>query len=146
LYGIGAGRDTCRGSRLAVDDRVRGFADALKRNLFALKRRRVVPGVVFIAFIAWMDACHWAFTGSSVSALSHSCSASWSSSATRSTIVPIDVAVLLCVLRHRIRAATGLCVPGRLAAGRVADAGRSCLSGRSASDADAGLRAQDRTD
>jgi Uncharacterized membrane-associated protein len=43
-------------TRLAVDDRVRGFADALKRNLFALVALcRFVPGVVFIAFIA----CGW---------------------------------------------------------------------------------------
>src|SRR5438046_6794030 len=37
LYGIGAGaRYLPWLSRLAVDDRVRGFADAFKRNLFAL--------------------------------------------------------------------------------------------------------------
>ena len=54
LYGIGAGaRHVPWLTRLAVDDRVRGFADALKRNLFALVALcRVVPGVVFIAFIA----------------------------------------------------------------------------------------------
>jgi membrane protein DedA with SNARE-associated domain len=57
LYGIGAGaRHVPWLTRLAVDDRVRGFADALKRNLFALVALcRVVPGVVFIAFIA----CGW---------------------------------------------------------------------------------------
>src|SRR3954464_6138273 len=57
LYGIGAGaRYVPWLTRLAVDDRVRGFADALKRNLFALVALcRFVPGVVFIAFIA----CGW---------------------------------------------------------------------------------------
>ena len=57
LYGIGAGaRHVPWLTRLAVDDRVRGFADALNRNLFALVALcRVVPGVVFIAFIA----CGW---------------------------------------------------------------------------------------
>jgi membrane protein DedA with SNARE-associated domain len=57
LYGIGAGaRHVPWLTRLAVDDRVRGFADALKRNLFALVALcRVVPGIVFIAFIA----CGW---------------------------------------------------------------------------------------
>jgi membrane protein DedA with SNARE-associated domain len=57
LYGIGAGaRHVPWLTRLAVDDRVRGFADALKRNLFALVALcRLVPGVVFIAFIA----CGW---------------------------------------------------------------------------------------
>ena len=57
LYGIGAGaRYLPWLTRLAVDDRVRGFADALKRNLFGLVAlARVVPGVVFVAFIA----CGW---------------------------------------------------------------------------------------
>ena len=57
LYGIGAGaRHVPWLTRLAVDDRVRGFADALKRNLFALVALcRVVPGVVFFVFIA----CGW---------------------------------------------------------------------------------------
>jgi membrane protein DedA with SNARE-associated domain len=57
LYGIGAGaRYLPWLSRLAVDDRVRGFADAFKRNLFALTALcRLVPGVVFVAFIA----CGW---------------------------------------------------------------------------------------
>jgi len=57
LYGIGAGaRHVPWLTRLAVDDRVRGFAEALKRNLFALVALcRLVPGVVFIAFIA----CGW---------------------------------------------------------------------------------------
>jgi len=58
LYGIGAGaRHLPWLTRLAVDDRVRGFGDMLKRNLFGLVALcRVVPGVVFVAFIA----CGWA--------------------------------------------------------------------------------------
>lgn len=57
LYGIGAGaRYVPWLTRLAVNDRVRGFADVLKRNLFGLMALcRVVPGVVFVAFIA----CGW---------------------------------------------------------------------------------------
>ncbi len=57
LYGIGAGaRRLPWLTRLAVNDRVRGFADVLKRNLFGLVALcRVVPGVVFVAFIA----CGW---------------------------------------------------------------------------------------
>jgi hypothetical protein len=57
LYGIGAGaRRLPWLARLAVDDRVRDFGDVLKRNLFGLVALcRVVPGVVFIAFIA----CGW---------------------------------------------------------------------------------------
>jgi membrane protein DedA with SNARE-associated domain len=57
LYGIGAGaRYMPWLTRLAVDDRVRTFGDALKRNLFGLVALcRVVPGVVFVAFIA----CGW---------------------------------------------------------------------------------------
>src|SRR5216684_9047022 len=58
LYGIGVGaRHLPWLTRLAVDDRVRSFADTAKRNLFALVALcRVVPGVVFIAFVA----CGWA--------------------------------------------------------------------------------------
>src|SRR5262252_5377708 len=58
LYGIGVGaRHLPLLARLAVDDRVRSFADSIKRNLFALVALcRVVPGAVFIAFIA----CGWA--------------------------------------------------------------------------------------
>jgi membrane protein DedA with SNARE-associated domain len=57
LYGIGAGaRYLPWLTRLAVDDRVRSLADALKRNMFGLVAlARVVPGVVFVAFIA----CGW---------------------------------------------------------------------------------------
>jgi membrane protein DedA with SNARE-associated domain len=58
LYGIGAGaRRLPWLTRLAVDDRVRGFAEMLKRNLFGLVALcRVVPGAVFAIFIA----CGWA--------------------------------------------------------------------------------------
>src|SRR5712671_4966532 len=57
LYGIGAGaRRIPWLTRLAVDDRVRGFAEVLKRNLFGIVALcRVVPGAVFIAFVA----CGW---------------------------------------------------------------------------------------
>src|SRR5258707_8344330 len=57
LYGIGAGaRRLPWLTRLAVDDRVRGFADVLKRNLFGIVALcRVVPGVVFVGFVA----CGW---------------------------------------------------------------------------------------
>ena len=58
LYAIGAGaRRLPWLRRLAVDDRVRNFARTLKRNLFGvLALCRVVPGLVFIAFLA----CGWA--------------------------------------------------------------------------------------
>jgi membrane protein DedA with SNARE-associated domain len=58
LYGIGAGaRRVPWLSRWAVDDRVKGFGEAVKRNLFGLVAFcRVAPGVDFIAFIA----CGWA--------------------------------------------------------------------------------------
>jgi membrane protein DedA with SNARE-associated domain len=57
LYGIGAGaRSLSWLSRWAVDDSVKNFSDALKRNLFGLVALcRVVPGVVFIAMVA----CGW---------------------------------------------------------------------------------------
>ncbi len=58
LYGIGAGaRHVPWLSRLAVDDRVRQFGDSLKRNVFSIVALcRVVPGIVFVAFVA----CGWA--------------------------------------------------------------------------------------
>jgi membrane protein DedA with SNARE-associated domain len=58
LYGIGAGaRRLPWLRRIAVDDRVRDLGDSLKRNVFGLVTLcRVVPGVVFVAFIA----CGWA--------------------------------------------------------------------------------------
>jgi membrane protein DedA with SNARE-associated domain len=57
LYGIGAGaRRVPWLSRFAVDDRVHQFGQNLKRNLFGLFALcRVVPGVVFVAFVA----CGW---------------------------------------------------------------------------------------
>jgi membrane protein DedA with SNARE-associated domain len=58
LYGIGAGaRRLPWLNRYAVDDRVERFGQNLKRNLFGLFALcRVVPGVVFVAFVA----CGWA--------------------------------------------------------------------------------------
>ena len=58
LYAIGAGaRHLPWLSRYAVDDRVRRFGDKLKRNVFGLVALcRVVPGVVFVSFVA----CGWA--------------------------------------------------------------------------------------
>jgi membrane protein DedA with SNARE-associated domain len=58
LYGIGAGaRHLPWLSRLAVNDRVRSFAQTVKRNLFGIVALgRVVPGVVFLVFVA----CGWA--------------------------------------------------------------------------------------
>src|SRR5690242_11703622 len=52
LYGIGAGARRLPWLRKhAVDDRVHGFGDLLKRNLFALVALcRFVPGFVFVAF------------------------------------------------------------------------------------------------
>jgi membrane protein DedA with SNARE-associated domain len=57
LYGIGAAaRHVPWLSRFAVDERVRRFGDTLKRNVFGLVALcRVVPGVVFVAFVA----CGW---------------------------------------------------------------------------------------
>ena len=58
LYGIGASaRCVPWLRRLAIDDRVRTFAAMLKRNLFGIVALcRVVPGVVFVPFVA----CGWA--------------------------------------------------------------------------------------
>ena len=58
LYGVGAGaRYLPWLRRVAVDDRVRNFAETLKRNLFGIVALcRVVPGVVFVGFVA----CGWA--------------------------------------------------------------------------------------
>lgn len=57
LYGIGAAaRYVPWLSRYAVDDRVRRYGDTLKRNVFGIVALcRVVPGVVFVAFVA----CGW---------------------------------------------------------------------------------------
>ncbi len=58
LYGIGAGaRYVPWLNRFAIDDRVQQFSDQIKRNIFGLVALcRVVPGVVFVAFVA----CGWA--------------------------------------------------------------------------------------
>jgi membrane protein DedA with SNARE-associated domain len=58
LYGIGAAaRHIPWLSRYAVDDRVRRAGETLKQNVFGLVALcRVVPGVVFVAFVA----CGWA--------------------------------------------------------------------------------------
>jgi membrane protein DedA with SNARE-associated domain len=57
LYGLGAAaRHLPWLQRYAVDDRVRRFGDTLKRNVSGLVALcRVVPGVVFVAFVA----CGW---------------------------------------------------------------------------------------
>ncbi len=57
LYGIGAAaRYLPWLRRYAVNDRVRRFGETLKRNVFGLVALcRVVPGVVFVAFVA----CGW---------------------------------------------------------------------------------------
>jgi len=54
LYGIGAAaRRVPWLSRYAVDDRVRRFSGTLERNVFGVVAlSRVVPGVVFVAFVA----------------------------------------------------------------------------------------------
>ncbi|MBS0248534.1 MAG: ATP-grasp domain-containing protein [Proteobacteria bacterium] len=58
LYGIGAAaRHVPWLNRYAIDARVVRFGDKLKRNVFGLVALcRVVPGVVFVAFVA----CGWA--------------------------------------------------------------------------------------
>jgi membrane protein DedA with SNARE-associated domain len=57
LYGIGAGaRRIPWLARHAVDDRVQGFSDMLKRNAFALVAlSRLIPGLRFVAGVA----CGW---------------------------------------------------------------------------------------
>lgn len=58
LYGIGVGaRRLPWLSRYAINHRVRRFSETLKRNIFLIVALcRVVPGVVFVAFVA----CGWA--------------------------------------------------------------------------------------
>ena len=58
LYGLGAAaRYVPWLSRFAVDSRVRRFGETLHRNVFGLVALcRVVPGIVFVAFVA----CGWA--------------------------------------------------------------------------------------
>jgi len=57
FYGIGtAARRIPWLSRVAVDDRVKAFADTLRRNLFEVVALcRVVPGIDLVAFVA----CGW---------------------------------------------------------------------------------------
>jgi len=57
LYGVGVGaRRVPWLKRLAVNDRVRSFADTLKRNVFEVVALcRVVPGLEFVAIVA----CGW---------------------------------------------------------------------------------------
>ncbi len=66
LYGVGAAaRRLPWLRRIAVDERVRRFSETLKRNVFGLVALcRVVPGVVFVAFIAcgWMRVPFGRFT------------------------------------------------------------------------------------
>ena len=57
LYGLGAGARRVPFLRRYADHRVRRFSDTLKRNVFGLVALcRVVPGIVFVAFVA----CGWA--------------------------------------------------------------------------------------
>ena len=73
LYGIGAAaRYVPWLSRYAVDERVRGYSEALKRNVFGMVALcRVVPGVVFVAFVAcgWMRVSLIRFTAASLIAM-----------------------------------------------------------------------------
>ncbi len=66
LYGIGAAARRLPWLKsIAVDGRVRRFSETLKRNVFGLVALcRVVPGVVFVAFIAcgWMRVSFARFT------------------------------------------------------------------------------------
>jgi membrane protein DedA with SNARE-associated domain len=70
LYGIGAAaRYLPWLSRYAVDDRVIRFGETLKRNVFGLVALcRVVPGVVFMAFVAcgWVRVSLVRFTAASL--------------------------------------------------------------------------------
>ena len=70
LYGIGAAaRHVPWLSRYAVDDRVHRFSDTLKHNVFGVVAFcRVVPGVVFVAFVAcgWMRVSLARFTAASL--------------------------------------------------------------------------------
>ena len=70
LYGIGAAaRRLPWLKNMAVDARVRRFSETLKRNVFGLVALcRVVPGVVFVAFIAcgWMRVSFARFTAASL--------------------------------------------------------------------------------
>lgn len=64
LYGVGYGARHVPLLRRFADDRVRGFGDTLRRNIFGLVTLcRFVPGVVFVAFIAcgWARVSFWRF-------------------------------------------------------------------------------------
>ncbi len=70
LYGIGAAaRYLPWLSRYAVDDRVRRFGGSLQNNVFGLVALcRVVPGIVFVSFVAcgWARVSLWRFTVASL--------------------------------------------------------------------------------
>lgn len=70
LYGLGMmARRLPWLRRFAVDSRVLRFGDMLKRNLFAVVAFcRVVPGVVFFAFVAcgWTRVSPWRFAAASL--------------------------------------------------------------------------------
>jgi membrane protein DedA with SNARE-associated domain len=70
LYGIGAAaRRLPWLSRFAVDGRVRHFSITLQRNVFGMVALcRVVPGIVFVAFVAcgWARVSLWRFTAASL--------------------------------------------------------------------------------
>lgn len=70
LYGVGYGaRHVSWLRRFTSDNRVQRFSDKLRRNIFGLVALcRVVPGVVFVAFIAcgWMRVSFWRFATASL--------------------------------------------------------------------------------
>jgi len=70
LYGLGvAARYVPWLGRYAIDARVTRFSDSLKRNVFGLVAVcRVVPGIVFVAFVAcgWARVPFWRFTAASL--------------------------------------------------------------------------------
>lgn len=70
LYGVGAAaRHLPWLSRFAVDSRVRRFSATLQRNVFGVVALcRVVPGIVFVAFVAcgWARVSLWRFTAASL--------------------------------------------------------------------------------
>lgn len=70
LYGVGySARRIHWLRRYTSDSRVRKFSDTIRRNVFGLVALcRVVPGVVFVAFIAcgWMRVSFWRFTTASM--------------------------------------------------------------------------------
>src|SRR5262245_62095815 len=127
LYGIGASaRRLPWLSRLAVDDRVRNFTDMLRRNLFEIVALcRVVPGVVFVAFVAcgWRRVPLARFTRQpgGVRALSaaHALHRGLLRRHARWSCWLVDVAVpVLRVTGDRFRSSTGFQLPARAQAGR----------------------------